>query len=159
MFALAVFLVVPFLVQFVSAQGSNCTRSYTVQPGDICDSISAANNVSTYQLAVVNDDTINVECNNLNPGATICLGWTGEDCSTTYVVQLDDTCDDIAYAHNINETIFSQNNPQLNEECTNLYVGEVVCTASTVLVPPMPASGTVPASQIPATATPALPYC
>ncbi|KAF8123012.1 hypothetical protein EV363DRAFT_791836 [Boletus edulis] len=156
---LAVFLAVPFLVQFVSAQGSACTRYYTVQPGDICDKISAQNNVSTYQLAVVNDNIIDPECDNLNPGSSICLGWTGEDCSTTYVVQLDDTCDDIAYAYNINETIFWDNNPQLNQDCTNLYVGEVVCTAPTVIVPPLPASGTVPASQIPATATPALPYC
>ena len=29
----------------VSAQ--DCTRTYTVQSGDICDNISAANNVST----------------------------------------------------------------------------------------------------------------
>ncbi|KAG6376602.1 hypothetical protein JVT61DRAFT_1584 [Boletus reticuloceps] len=161
--ALAVFLAVPFLVQctlfLVSAQGSNCTRTYIVQPGDICDKISAQNNVSTYQLAVVNDNIIDLECDNLNPGSTICLGWAGEDCSTTYVVQPDDTCDDISYAYNINETIFYDNNPQLNADCTNLYIGEVVCMAPTVMVPALPASGTIPGSQIPATATPAIPYC
>lgn len=32
----------------VSAQLANCARNYTVQPGDVCDAISAANHVSTY---------------------------------------------------------------------------------------------------------------
>ena len=30
----------------VNAQ--DCARNYTVQPGDVCDKISAAQNVSTY---------------------------------------------------------------------------------------------------------------
>lgn len=38
---------VPFLMMATALGQSSCTSSYTVQPGDICDSISAANNVST----------------------------------------------------------------------------------------------------------------
>ncbi|KAF9235934.1 hypothetical protein BU15DRAFT_77435 [Melanogaster broomeanus] len=153
---------IPFVAQLVFAQ--SCTRSYTVQAGDICDSISAANQVSTYQLAVVNIDTIDAGCDNLMPGASICLGWQGEDCSTTYVVQLDDTCDGISSMAGVNSTILYMNNPQINEDCTNIYVGEVLCTASSVQVPPPPAGGSVPGSAIPATATPAnpdddLPWC
>ena len=34
----------------VSAQLANCARNYTVQPGDVCDAISAANHVSTYGI-------------------------------------------------------------------------------------------------------------
>lgn len=125
----------------VSAQSPSCTRTYTVQAGDICDSISAANNVSTwvlfspfrthtlirfsYQLAVVNEGIIDANCDNLQIGASICLGWQGEDCSTTYVVQAGDDCDDVAYNWGINSTIFSANNPQLNQQCDNLYIGEV----------------------------------
>jgi len=154
---------IPFVAQLVFAQ--TCTRTYTIQDGDICDSISAANNVSTYQLAVVNINTIDAACDNLEPGAGLCLGWQGEDCTTTYVVQLDDTCDGISAMSGVNNTILYSNNPQINEGCTNIYIGEVLCTASTVQVPPAPADGTVPGSAIPATATPAtnpdddLPWC
>jgi LysM repeat protein len=154
-------LALPFVAYVVSAQDPSCTRTYTVQPNDICDSISAANNVSTYQLAVVNIDNINPQCSNLVPYSSICLGWAGEDCTTTYVVQLGDTCDEVAAAWGLNTTIFYLNNPQLNSDCTNLYIGEVVCTSPDVLVPPAP-SGTLPGSAIPPTATPAptdLPYC
>ncbi|KAH0828581.1 hypothetical protein J3R83DRAFT_2852 [Lanmaoa asiatica] len=176
--ALAILFAVPFVAQrtsflrfiatlhlrcpstVVSAQ--SCTRYYTVQSGDICDSISAANSVSTYQLAVVNNNIIDSSCDNLNPGSTICLGWQGEDCTTTYVVRLGDTCDGVAYNSGINTTVLYANNPQLTQDCTNLYVGEVICTSSTVEVPPVPGSGTIPGSAIPATATPAatdLPWC
>ena len=73
----------------VNAQA--CARNYTVQPGDICDKISAAQNVSTYvdhfypfscyffffvnsdllcrfQLASVNNGTIDPACDNLRVG-------------------------------------------------------------------------------------------
>ncbi|KIJ15737.1 hypothetical protein PAXINDRAFT_11330 [Paxillus involutus ATCC 200175] len=159
--AVATILAVPFVAQLVSGQA--CTRSYTIQEGDICDSISAVQSVSTYQLAVVNINTIDAGCDNLVPGASICLGWTGQDCSTTYVVKQDDNCDDISGAYGINSTILYMNNPQINQDCSNIYVGEVLCTANTVQVPPAP-GGTIPASAIPATATPAnpdgdLPWC
>ena len=32
---------------FLAAFAADCTRSYTVQDGDICDTISQAHNVST----------------------------------------------------------------------------------------------------------------
>ncbi|KAN0082728.1 hypothetical protein V8E55_008523 [Tylopilus felleus] len=157
--ALAV-LVLPFLAQFVFADNT-CSRTYTVQDGDICDSISAAQNVSTYQLAVVNEGVIDTACDNLQPNSSICLGWEGEDCDTTYVVQLGDTCDDIYAAQSINATLLYGNNPQINPDCTNIYVGEVLCVADSVEVPPTP-TGTMPAATIPPTGTPAttdLPYC
>ena len=103
---------------------ADCSRTYTIAAGDICDSISAANNVSTYQLAAINP-SIDSSCSNLMPGNTLCLGTVGEDCQTTYVVRADDTCDDIASAHSINSTMLSLNNPQIDSECSNIYIGEV----------------------------------
>lgn len=85
---------------------------------------------SSYQLAVVNSNVIDPACDNLVPGESICLGWEGEDCTDTYVVNLGDDCDDVAYAFNLNSTIFNANNPQLNEDCTNMYIGEVSFSAS-----------------------------
>ncbi|KAG1883590.1 hypothetical protein F4604DRAFT_1735711 [Suillus subluteus] len=159
--AITAILALPFVAQLVSAD--TCTRSYTAQAGDICDSISAANNVSTYQLAVVNVGIIDDACDNLVVGQSYCLGWQGQDCTTTYVVQQNDDCDIISSAAGINTTILYENNPQINDYCTNIYIGEVLCTANTVQVPPAPA-GTTPATSIPPTATPAnpdgdLPWC
>ena len=73
-------------ITMVNAQA--CARNYTVQPGDFCDAISAAQNVSTYvnhfypfscffcetdllcrfQLASVNKATIDPTCDNLRVG-------------------------------------------------------------------------------------------
>jgi len=128
-----------FVAQPVMA--SSCTRSYTVKAGDICDSISAANNVSTYQLAVYNLKKVDHKCSNLEPGSTLCLGKKGADCKTTHVVSEGDTCDSISQAAGVNNTILNLNNPQINDGCTNIYLGEVLCTAKTVDVPHAPASG------------------
>lgn len=122
----------------VASAANKCVREYTVKGGDICDSISAANNVSTYQLAALNPGTINPDCSNLIAGQTLCLGSEGEDCAQTYVVKLDDTCDEVYKAGGVNATIFNLNNPQVNGDCTNIYVGEVLCLASEVRVPPAP---------------------
>ena len=58
------------------------------------------------------------------PGQVLCLGRDGEDCSTIHVVQLGDTCSDIIAANQLNSTIFSLNNPQLDAEC-HIYVDQV----------------------------------
>ena len=52
----------------VNAQVPNCARNYTVVAGDTCDGISAKENVSSFQLASVNNATINADCTNLCPG-------------------------------------------------------------------------------------------
>lgn len=79
----------------------------------------------SWQLAANNYPTINELCTNLVPGSFLCLGYANEDCMTTYRVAADDTCDQISSNFNINSTILYLNNPQINAECTNIYVGEV----------------------------------
>lgn len=133
----------------VSAFPSDCTRNYTIVSGDICDSISAAHNSSTYQLAVVNRDTIDSTCSNLMPGETICLGTAGEDCTTTYVVKSGDSCGNIQTQFGLNSTLLELNNPQINEDCSNIYPGEVLCVASTVLAPPVPTGFFTPTTGAP----------
>ncbi|KAG6828481.1 hypothetical protein H0H87_001838 [Tephrocybe sp. NHM501043] len=87
---------------------------------------------------------------------TICLGYAGEDCSTTYKVVADDTCEQIAGNHGLNTTILYLNNPQIDSACSNIYIGEVLCVSNTVQVPPHP-TGALPGATIPATAAPAKP--
>src|SRR3984885_7753301 len=103
---------------------AKCTRTYTVKEGDYCDSISAAQNVSTcvsmslfcasfseiaipnsYQLAVNNVNHINAECTNLEVGQVLCIGTQGHDCQTTHVVGAGDTCDGIDSAAGVNITL------------------------------------------------------
>ncbi|KAK0495575.1 hypothetical protein EDD18DRAFT_1169928 [Armillaria luteobubalina] len=144
-------VVLPFVARSVVA---HCNRQYTIQEGDICDSISAANNVSTYQLATINAGYIDSSCSNLQIGATICLGYLNEDCSDTYVVEAEDTCEEIADGFSIDEATLYNNNPNINDKCTNIYVGEVLCVASTIAVPP--AGTSIAATAIPSTATAAI---
>ncbi|KAH9997141.1 hypothetical protein BJV74DRAFT_826891 [Russula compacta] len=144
-----------FSASVVLAQTPACTRTHTVEPGEICDGISKAEHVSTYQLAVLNP-TINEDCTNLVPGQTLCLGTHGQDCTATYVVQPNDICKKVTHDHHIDLAVLYHNNPQLNAGCTNMYIGEVLCVAPTGIAPPLP-SGTVPATTIPVTAQPARP--
>ncbi|KAN0104028.1 carbohydrate-binding module family 50 protein [Russula decolorans] len=147
-------------VRSVFAQNQQCTRSYTVQAGDICDGISAAQHASTYQLAVLNSG-INAQCSNLMPGQVLCLGTPGADCNNTYVVEPNDTCEEVATAHKVDLGVLYHNNPQLNAKCDNMYIGEVLCVAGTGIAPPLP-SGAIPATSIPTTAYPAttdMPWC
>jgi len=143
------------LVAALPAFAAQCSRSYTVKAGDTCDLISAAQNTSTYQLAVVNSGTVNQECTNLAIGQTLCLGNANEDCQTTHVVQDGDICNDIMTTYGINATMLYTNNPNINEGCTNIYPGEVLCVVNGVQVPPAPAGGiptpspsAVPASTV-----------
>jgi len=136
---------------------------------------------TSYQLVVTNDGRIDSACSNLVQGELICLGNKGEDCSDTYVVRENDTCDRIITVHRLNSTLLYLNNPQINEACDNIYIGEVsrlfrhqlldqygtyladvdpnnqvLCVGQSVQVPPAP-TGPPPAATIPATATPAVP--
>ncbi|KAG0696758.1 hypothetical protein DFH29DRAFT_949652 [Suillus ampliporus] len=113
---------------------AGCDRNITVQPGDTCNEISAAYNVSTYQLAEVNTGIIDPACDDLYVGEVLCLGITGQDCNVTHVMQTGDTCYSIAAAAGISINTLLTNNPNLNTICTNLYPGEVLCTASQIYV-------------------------
>ena len=54
------------------------------------------------------------------------------------MVQDSDTCDTILAQFNLNSTILAQNNPNIDSACDNLYTGEVLCVAPTVVAPPIP---------------------
>jgi hypothetical protein len=99
--------------------------------------------LSSYQLAHVNNGTINAECTNLAIGPvccsdfyllhtklmpsirSICLNLANQDYKVTYVVQSGDSCNNIVAAERIEFSILLKNNPNLSEEC-NIYFGEVV---------------------------------
>ncbi|KAG8716839.1 hypothetical protein FRC08_008713 [Ceratobasidium sp. 394] len=117
------------------AFAAECTRTYTVQAGDWCDTISQAHNVSTYQLSTVNADKIDDACTNLEVGQILCLGTKGEDCNVTHTVVAGDTCDRVMMGAAINDTVLYHNNPQIDEYCGNIYIGEVLCVANEFVSP------------------------
>ncbi|WVQ79069.1 hypothetical protein IAT38_001163 [Cryptococcus sp. DSM 104549] len=125
MFAALAVLALPLLSGVMAIDG--CTRNATVEAGDTCDSISRKFGVSTYQLALVNDATIDENCDNLEPGQNVCLGIEEHDCTKVYTVVANDTCAWVQEMYGIsNETLWS-NNPQIDAACDNIYVGEVLC--------------------------------
>lgn len=86
----------------------------------------------------------------------------------SYVVKDVDTCDSLLAQFNINGTILSQNNPNIDSNCDNLYTGEVLCVSPTVVAPPIPSgffdNGNATSIEwIPVSASDAgnedLPYC
>ncbi|EIN04727.1 hypothetical protein PUNSTDRAFT_122751 [Punctularia strigosozonata HHB-11173 SS5] len=118
----------------VTAQEPNCARNYTVQLGDTCNSIAAAQNVPTLQLEEVNADKIDADCSNLALGEPLCLGIIGQDCNVTHVVASGDTCSSIAGAAGIKFSLLLTNNPNIDDNCDNIGIGEVLCTANTTIV-------------------------
>ncbi|KAI9566297.1 hypothetical protein HD554DRAFT_2025728 [Boletus coccyginus] len=111
-----------------SAVPNNCARTYVVKMGDSCDSICDSQGVSTYQLKSVNNGIINPVCNNLGAlaGKTICLGIKRQDCLNTYVIKPNDNCDSIAAAFGIATSTLLSNNPNVLEDCSTIYLNEVI---------------------------------
>ena len=101
----------------------------------------------SYQLAQVNKGRIDAGCDNLKPDEVchplspvrpwhlfiltkiLCLGVEGQDCSTTYVVQLGDTCNAIIDATGVDKDTLLANNPNLNATSCFIYGGEVTNSA------------------------------
>jgi len=146
------------LILSTTILAQDCSRQYTVQSGDVCDAISAAQGSSTYQLAYSNQDTINECCTNLQIGQVVCLAVTSQpDCTQTYVVGASDTCASIAQQYNTNVTMIGINNPQLDESC-DIYPGQVLCVANSPMasqppegslwIPPQPCTGDTPSPSV-----------
>ncbi|KAL0948837.1 hypothetical protein HGRIS_008960 [Hohenbuehelia grisea] len=110
-----------------------CARSYTVQAGDTCDAISAAQDVSSFQLATANLGRVNDDCTNLFPGEVICLQLACVKCDTVHVFQDGESCSGVAAAAGTDVATLIANNPNINSGCTNVHPGEVLCVASSVL--------------------------
>lgn len=100
-------------------------RFLTIPPVSYLSLTSRPSLHNRYQISVVNDGIINSNCTDLTPDQSICLGYSGEDCTTTHVVAANETCDDITTAAGINSTMLFLNNPQIDTACDNIYIGEV----------------------------------
>ncbi|KAI0635466.1 hypothetical protein C8Q77DRAFT_1255961 [Trametes polyzona] len=118
----------------VYAQEPACARNYTVVAGDTCDRIGAKTATPTFQLQTVNADKIDAACDNLFVGEALCLGLVGEDCNIVHVVEAGDSCFSIAEDAGTTVDIILANNPNVNSDCTNIGLGEVLCAADHIIV-------------------------
>lgn len=68
--------------------------------------------------------TINAECSNIVGGAAICVDSAVNTCGATYVVGgQEGGCSGIASSLGITLQTLLQLNPNVNSECTNIYIG------------------------------------
>ncbi|KAM3427181.1 hypothetical protein MY4824_009598 [Beauveria thailandica] len=104
-------------------------KTYVTQESDSCNSIAAAQNVSTEALISVNG--LDVACNPMPAvGTSLCLPLTCK----TYQVQPDDSCAGITAAENITLGQLLVWNPIISPGCTTLtgWVGRYICLSSPV---------------------------
>ncbi|EJT45977.1 hypothetical protein A1Q2_01317 [Trichosporon asahii var. asahii CBS 8904] len=111
----------------VAPVDERCARTVIVEAGDTCDFISTKYGASTFQLSHVNPLSIDEACEQLQIGSELCLGFEGSDCSKIHTVVEGDTCGHLIDVYGMDDATLRQNNPQINDECTNIYIGEVLC--------------------------------
>ncbi|KAG1764747.1 hypothetical protein EDD22DRAFT_747820, partial [Suillus occidentalis] len=91
---------------------------------------SSSRTCHRYQLATVNSGIIDSACDNFLTHChtwVVYLGLTGQDYSQT-----NDTCFSVATTAGIPLYMLLANNPNVNTNCTNVYPGGVLCTASQI---------------------------
>ncbi|KAJ3814756.1 hypothetical protein F5876DRAFT_72651 [Lentinula aff. lateritia] len=112
------------------AQNSTCASNYTVQQGDICQTIAAQFNITISDLEAANP-SINSGCTNLAIGEVLCIpGAASCPSGVTYVVKDGDVCINIADMFNITLAALDASNPEIDANCDNLSIGERLCIPS-----------------------------
>ncbi|KIK60811.1 hypothetical protein GYMLUDRAFT_261197 [Collybiopsis luxurians FD-317 M1] len=114
----------------IGASALSCDNElYTVVSGDVCDSIASKLGIPTAALLECNPQ-IDAACDNLIPGEQLATPLTATSCGicgTFYVVKAGDVCDSIGAIFDVTFAGLQCANPQINDECTNLQIGEVLC--------------------------------
>ncbi|KAK5654042.1 hypothetical protein OQA88_7720 [Cercophora sp. LCS_1] len=97
--------------------------TYTIQPGDTCNSISASEGIGTDWL--ITDNGLTAHCHDFPTTGTLCLANTCD----VYTVLVGDTCKSIAKDHDISEAQLRAWNPSINAGCYNLesMIGDQLC--------------------------------
>lgn len=114
------------------------SKSYVTVPGDNCQSVSTANNISTAALTALNPFLNCTEVQYVPPGVTLLTSFSSSSstanttyCTSTYNVRGSDTCSSIAnrFFGGALSTLLSFN-PTIN--CTRLFVRQPLCVRQAV---------------------------
>ncbi|KAK0546720.1 hypothetical protein OC846_005150 [Tilletia horrida] len=109
---------------------ANCTKYYTVQSNDNCGTICSAFKITQAMFNKYNPE-INSGCTNLQGGLAYCVASTNNaTCTKTYQVVTNDNCGTIDQKYYLTLAQLRGLNPSINTDCTNIYVGEVLCVAN-----------------------------
>ncbi|KAJ7894191.1 hypothetical protein B0H14DRAFT_2683543 [Mycena olivaceomarginata] len=123
---------------------SSCTEYYIALSGDTCATIEETFGISLTQFIALNPG-INSECTNFLAEEAYCVSTaaiTGppgnlvagsltpaEGCEEYYTIESGDTCNLVAGEWGLTVAQFVALNPEINAECTNLFLGEAYCVA------------------------------
>ncbi|CAK5269211.1 unnamed protein product [Mycena citricolor] len=143
---------------------STCAQYYTIQNGDSCTSVESKFFIDDPTFKSLNPG-INSQCTNIVLGLAYCVfsiyapqaatGPTGppsnvapgtitQGCTNYYTVASGNSCATIESQFNLTLAAFITLNPEINQQCTNLALGEAYCVASSnSTVPPNVAPGTI----------------
>ncbi|KAJ7186092.1 hypothetical protein C8R46DRAFT_1289630 [Mycena filopes] len=105
---------------------ANCTAYHTVASGDNCQTMEAAGGIAASDFFRWNPE-VKTDCTNIFAGEAYCVGGGGQACGKTYVVKSGDGCSSIIGAAGITQARLNALNPQLDANCDNLQVGEILC--------------------------------
>ncbi|KAF8145625.1 hypothetical protein K438DRAFT_1629759, partial [Mycena galopus ATCC 62051] len=126
---------------------SGCAQNYTVVSGDTCSIIEAKTGLNDTQLHALNP-VINNDCTNLQIGETLCVSDGSEGapppssgCAQTYTVVGNDTCFIIESKTGLNDTQLHVLNPEINSDCTSMFLFQVSISFSPRVFSPRPPSG------------------
>ncbi|KAJ7030545.1 hypothetical protein C8F04DRAFT_961483, partial [Mycena alexandri] len=118
----------------------SCTEYYIATPGDICATIENTFGISLTQIIALNPE-INSQCTNFFAEEAYCVSSaaiTGppanlvvEGCVDYYTIESGDTCNLVAGEWGLSFTQYIALNPEINVQCTNLFLGLAYCVAVT----------------------------
>ncbi|KAF9033999.1 hypothetical protein BDZ89DRAFT_947610, partial [Hymenopellis radicata] len=114
---------------FVTPTSTECTLKTTVMDGENCDTICERAGVSRYWLGQLNP-SINSQCTNIVSGQALCIDSAINTCGSVYSIKgTEGSCTGIATSLGMEVSDLMALNPNIDSGCTNIYVGEVICTA------------------------------
>lgn len=116
------------LAIFVQATGprTQCTQTYTVPEGETCDTLGA--NVGANQTTIMAMNP-GISCDGTLPSnKSLCIRSWQPTC-TLNETATNTTCDDLASQWNITQPDFVNYNDNVNDNCTNLVVGQPYCVS------------------------------
>ncbi|KAI9933756.1 hypothetical protein MW887_004828 [Aspergillus wentii] len=133
-----------------TASPSTCSRYYTIQKNDYCDTIAREANIP---LSTFYDWNPSLNCSALEPGKNVCIALSGPattittgtpipltpsptqsgmvtGCRRFYEAQSNDSCEDLAHDAGVEVSDFYSWNPAVSTDCGGLQVSTFVCVGT-----------------------------
>jgi len=116
------------VVRQATGPRTQCTQTYNVPQGETCDALASKLGLSQTSIESLNTG---ITCNGasaISANQELCIKGQTPTCAS-YATATDTTCDGLASQGNITPKEFVQYNENVNDDCTNLVVGQPYCVA------------------------------